>query len=315
MSGLVAALVLLAIAGASLWASLLAARQMRIARERRISLLSRARPSEALRGPNWRFRLGAFDARARRVFAFRMPAQWGMTSGAVRLVASGAAAGGLAAFVFGRWLGMSSAAALPAAALCFMVVPRLMLRREQLMAERQFMTLFPDTVDMIVRMLRAGLPITAAIQTVGAEAQYPIDVLFRSLTDQIAIGMDFDTALTVASGRIGVPDFSFFAAAVALQRTTGGNLAVTLESLAQIIRRRRAARLKAHAATAEVRLSALVLGAMPFIVTGLLLILNPAYLAPLVIDPRGRIMVAAALCLLLLGFAAMRRLMRSTEAL
>ena len=213
------------------------------------------------------------------------------------------------------WLGLGPSLVVPLALAAFVGAPRLLLRREQAQAEAQFMTLFPDAVDMIVRMLRAGLPITAGIRAVGNEAAKPVSTVFMELTNQMAIGLEFDEALAVTSRQIGVADFDFFAAALTLQRATGGNLAATLEMLAQIIRRRRGARLKAQAATAEVRLSAIVLGAMPFIVTGLLLLLNPGYLSPLIADPRGKALIAVAIVLLLSGFVTMRRLMRSIETM
>jgi tight adherence protein B len=98
---------------------------------------------------------------------------------------------------------------------------------------------------------------------------------------------------------------------VALQQTTGGNLAVTLETLSEIIRKRRAVRLKAKAATAEIRASAMVLGAIPFFIVGVLLVVSPGYLQPLITDPRGNIIIGAAVLGLVLAFVTMRTMMRS----
>jgi len=117
--------------------------------------------------------------------------------------------------------------------------------------------------------------------------------------------------LTRTSAEVGNPDFHFLAVAVALQQATGGNLAETLEILSQIMRRRRAARLKALAATAEVRISAAVLGAIPFFVTGALLVVAPNYLDPLFADPRGHIILAVALLGLLLAGVTMRTMIRN----
>jgi tight adherence protein B len=113
------------------------------------------------------------------------------------------------------------------------------------------------------------------------------------------------------SEELGLADFRFFAVTLALQRTTGGNLARTLETFGEIIRKRRAIRLKAVAATAEVRMSAMVLGGLPFAVVGILAVINPGYLAPMLSDPRGNVMIAAAVMSLVLGVGSMRWLVRS----
>jgi tight adherence protein B len=216
--------------------------------------------------------------------------------------------------VVGRGLGAPLWFSLPLAALAFAFLPRLLLQGEQSKAEAQFLSLFPDAIDMMVRMLRAGLPVTAAIRTIGAEAPSPVDSVFRGVADQVDIGIPLEGALTQTAVQIGLGDFRFFAVAVALQRATGGNLAATLETLADIMRKRRAMRLKARSATAEVRLSAYVLGAMPFFIIAILLVLRPNYLVPLIADPRGNIIVGIAVTLLMLAFVSMRRMMRSIDA-
>ncbi len=124
--------------------------------------------------------------------------------------------------------------------------------------------------------------------------------------------MPLDQAMAKTSEAVGNPDFRFFAVAVALQQSTGGNLAVTLETLSQIIRKRRAVRLKARAATAEVRISAIVLGAIPFFVTGALLFAAPTYLDPLFADPRGNIILGLAVLGLLLAGLTMRAMIRNS---
>ena len=189
--------------------------------------------------------------------------------------------------------------------------PRAMLKREQNAADQKFMESFPDTIDMVIRMLRAGVPVTGAVRTVGEEATPPVSDIFTNLADQMAIGITFEDALAVAGERVGLPDFKFFVVAVALQRATGGNLASTLEILSEIMRKRRAMRLKAKAVTGEVRMSAYVLGSIPFFVIGGLLVITPDYLQPLIADSRGNVIIAVAVGMLVAGFGTIRRMMRS----
>lgn len=190
------------------------------------------------------------------------------------------------------------------------VPAQLLLRAEQARQEARFTDLFPDVIDMMVRMLRAGLPMTAALRVVGTEAASPAKEVFTSIGDQIAIGATFEQALLTAAQRIRQQDFRFLTVAATLQQSTGGNLASTLEILADIIRKRRAARLKAKAVTAEVRMSANVLAAIPFVIVIGLLVIAPAYLAPLIVDPRGHVIVALAVGSLLSGVLVMRGMMR-----
>ena len=152
----------------------------------------------------------------------------------------------------------------------------------------------------------------AVISTVGQEAEPPLSTVFVKIADQTDIGLPLDQALATTSDSVDNPDFRFFAVAVALQQATGGNLTVTLETLSQIIRKRRAVRLKARAATSEVRISGIVLGAIPFVVTGLLLTVAPDYLAPLFADPRGNIILGMAVLGLLLAGITMRAMMRDS---
>ena len=187
----------------------------------------------------------------------------------------------------------------------------MLLNREQHRADAQFSELLPDTVDMVVRMVRAGLPVGGAIRTAGTEAEPPLSTVFSGIADLAEIGMPLSEALTKTTEAVGNADFSFFGVAVALQQSTGGNLAATLETLSEIVRRRRAVRLKARAATAEIRVSAIVLACIPFFIVGALLMVSPGYLEPLISDPRGNLIVGVAALSLLLGGLTMRAMMRA----
>lgn len=194
-------------------------------------------------------------------------------------------------------------------------LPRTIMRRQQNRADERFLEHFPDTIDMVVRMVRSGLPVAAAIRSVSGEAAAPVGPVLKRVADRADIGMPLEQALSDISDEIGIADFRFLAVTVALQRVTGGNLARTLEASAEIVRKRRALRLKAKAATAEVRLSAIVLASIPFVTIGALLLISPGYLTPLVSDPRGNVMIGLAALSLIVGGLTMRRLVRSVNVI
>jgi tight adherence protein B len=163
-------------------------------------------------------------------------------------------------------------------------------------------------------MLRAGLPATLAIRTVGNDAAPPVAAVFASIADQMRIGVPLGEAIEASSLRIGLPDFRFFSVAVSLQHSTGGNLVQTLDILSQIMRKRRAVRMKAKAVTSEIRLSAYVLGGLPFVTSAAILVIQPNYLTPLFNDPRGQMILAIAVGGLTLSVWAMRMMMKSVSS-
>jgi tight adherence protein B len=253
----------------------------------------------------------ALNRRVRSLFAYRLARTWGVTANSPFLLTAALVAaiglGGLAELV----LHLPGYIALVAAAVGFFLIPRLLIKREQRRAEAQFSDLLPDAIDMVVRMVRAGLPVGPALRIVGDEADPPLSTVFTGIANLADIGVPLAEALATTGEAVGSPDFRFFGVAVALQQATGGNLAATLETLSEIIRKRRAVRLKARAATAEIRISAIVMGAIPFFIVGALLVVSPGYLEPLISDPRGNFIVGAALLSLFLAFLTMRTMMRT----
>lgn len=307
---------LFAASAAALGVALVLTRRERLAIERRLRVAAGA----AVTGPDefelWRHsRARNWDGRVRRFFTVGHPYSWGMTTGSVRLFTTAAAAGAVTIFGTGTllaWPGWLSGTI--AIAIAF-ALPRTILLRQQNQAEQEFSELFPDAVVAISRMLRAGLPITTAVRSVSQESPPPVSAVFAAISDQVDIGTPIEEALDASSRDVGLPDFRFFAVAIVLQHLTGGNLAATLEILADIIRRRRAVRLKARATTAEIRVSGYVLAGIPFLVIGALMLIQPGYLAPLVTDPRGQFILAAAVASLAAGGLTMRQMMRSVSTL
>jgi len=174
----------------------------------------------------------------------------------------------------------------------------------------RFVALFPEAIDLMVRALRAGLPITEAIVNAGQEIGDPIGVEFRGIEAGMKLGRDLDSLLWDIAKRIEVSEFRFFIIALSVQRETGGNLAETLNNLSLVLRGRRAMRAKARAMASEARASTAILGSLPVLVTIMLMFTSPTYISPLFTDVRGLILLGVAVGMLLSGVGIMVRMAR-----
>ena len=170
---------------------------------------------------------------------------------------------------------------------------------------RRFINMFPESIDLMVRALRAGLPISEAIVNASQEIGDPVGAEFRGIDAGMKLGRDLDSLLWEIAKRIDVSEFRFFIIALSVQRETGGNLAETLNNLSEVLRRRRAMRAKVRAMASEARASTMILGSLPIAVTGMLLVSSPSYIEPLFTDVRGLILVGIAIGMLVTGIGIM----------
>jgi tight adherence protein B len=168
-----------------------------------------------------------------------------------------------------------------------------------------FINLFPDAIDLMVRALRSGLPISEAIIMASHEIGDPIGSEFRTIESGMRLGRDLESLLWEIGKRIDAPEFRFFIIALSVQRETGGNLAETLSNLSEVLRRRRTMRAKARAMASEARASTMILGSLPFIVTIILMTTSPTYIMPLFGDIRGLALIGLALFMLATGIGIM----------
>jgi tight adherence protein B len=150
----------------------------------------------------------------------------------------------------------------------------------------KFNSNFPDAIELMVRGLRSGLPITETLGIVASEIQGPVGVEFRIVADKMKIGRTMEAALQETADRLGTPEFQFFVITLAIQRETGGNLAETLSNLADVLRKRAQMKLKIRAMSSESKASAYIVGALPFIVFGLVYMINPKYMGGFFTDQR-----------------------------
>jgi tight adherence protein B len=187
-------------------------------------------------------------------------------------------------------------------------LPLLWLRRRAAARLRKLGEQLPDAVDMIVRSLRAGHPVATAIGNVGREMPDPIGTEFGLVFDEMTYGLDLREALENLAARVAVSDLRFLVVAVRVQYGTGGNLAEVLGNLSRVVRERMTMKRKVHALSAEGRLSATILSALPFVLAGLIFLLRPAYYADSTDDPLFLPLLASGIAGILAGIVVMQRI-------
>ncbi|MGE7206549.1 type II secretion system F family protein [Sphingomonas sp. NPDC019816] len=172
----------------------------------------------------------------------------------------------------------------------------------------KFVARFPDAIELLVRGLRSGLPVTETMAVVGQEVPGPIGEEFRAVSDRMRIGRSMDAALQETADRLETPEFQFFVIAIAIQRETGGNLAETLSNLADVLRKRAQMKLKIKAMSSESKASAYIIGALPFLVFAMIWMISRPYMERFFIDPRLMIVGAAGVVWMAIGAFIMSRM-------
>jgi len=151
---------------------------------------------------------------------------------------------------------------------------------------KNFTIKFPDAIELLVRGLRSGLPVTETLGVVASEVPGPVGEEFKLVTERIKIGRTMEDALQETADNLNMPEFNFFVITLAIQRETGGNLAETLANLADVLRKRSQMKLKIRAMSSESKASAYIVGALPFIVFTMIWWINPDYLGGFFTDDR-----------------------------
>lgn len=149
-----------------------------------------------------------------------------------------------------------------------------------------FINKFPDGLELLVRGLRSGLPVTETLGIVAQEVPGPVGLEFKGVIDRLKVGKTMEDALQDTADRLAIAEFNFFTITLAIQRETGGNLAETLSNLAEVLRKRGQMKLKIRAMSSESKASAYIVGSLPFIVFGMIMWINPEYMAGFFTDDR-----------------------------
>ena len=197
-----------------------------------------------------------------------------------------------------------------AAALLSAVMPLLYIRRRRASRLRKLDRQFPNVCDMLARALRSGNAFTGAIGMVGTEFAEPMSSEFRITFDEINYGISLNDALLNLATRVPIRDLRYLVIAVLIQRETGGNLAELLDSISALILERFKLFDKVRVLSAEGKLSAWILGLLPFGTAAIMMVLNPGFLDVLWQDPTGLNLLYAVLGSMMFGLLWMRHIIK-----
>jgi len=187
-------------------------------------------------------------------------------------------------------------------------LPRWMLSYLKKRREGKFLEAFPDAVDIIVRGVKAGLPLLDCMKMITLEAQEPVKSEFRAIVETQAIGMPLGEACGKLYEHMPVPEANFFGIVIAIQQRAGGNLAEALGNLSRVLRDRKKMKAKITAMSQEAKASAAIIGALPVAVMTLVYITSPQYISLLWTEPLGRLMLAASVVWMSLGIMVMKKM-------
>ena len=189
-----------------------------------------------------------------------------------------------------------------------MFLPFLVVNYKRSVRQRQFAEEFPDALDLLVSALRAGISFSAALQIVADESPEPVRSEFAIVVEEQALGMDLREALTNMANRVGSLDLKFFATAVVLQRTAGGNLTEVLDNTGRLIRDRFRILGDIKTFTSAGRLTGLILSVLPAGMCLFMVMIAPDYFHKMWDHPQGRTILGAAFLLQLLGWLTIRKI-------
>ena len=187
-------------------------------------------------------------------------------------------------------------------------LPLLYLLRKKSKRMAEFHRQLPEALELVARALHSGHAFFVGMKLVGDEFADPIGLEFKQAFDEVSMGFSVPQALQNLANRVDCVDMKFFVTSVNLQRETGGNLAEIIESLAQLIRKRFELHMKVRVLSAEGRISAFILFALPFALGSVLYKLNPDYISLLFTDPIGHRMTIVGAVLLLIGAFVTKRM-------
>jgi tight adherence protein B len=216
---------------------------------------------------------------------------------------------GVGAVLFATILGM--AGLLPAVGFGFsggLLLPHLYVGFRRRRRFARFRNLFPDAIDVIVRGIKSGVPLSDCLKIIAGEAPEPVRGEFKTIVEDQALGMPLGEAVQRLPDRLPVPEASFFAIVIAVQSRTGGNLSEALANLSSVLRQRKKMLGKIAAMSAEAKASGGIIGALPIVVGSILYFSSPAYIGLLFSTTTGNLVLVACAIWMSLGSLVMRQM-------
>lgn len=172
----------------------------------------------------------------------------------------------------------------------------------------KFIQEFPNAVDIIVRGIRAGLPLSDCLRVIANESLEPVRSEFRYIVESQSIGLGLSESVERIIERVPIAEANFFAIVISIQQKAGGNLSEALANLSRVLRERKKMRNKIKAVASEANASAMIIGAMPFIVGFLIYLTSPKYLELLWTTDTGRMMMVVGAVWMSIGIAVMKKM-------
>jgi tight adherence protein B len=218
------------------------------------------------------------------------------------------AAFGLAALLLGVITGSGIAVSLVMAFAAGFGLPRWLLSFLKKRRESRFLNVFPDAVDVIVRGIKAGLPLLDCLKMIASEAPEPVRGEFRAIVETQTIGIPLGEACSKLYERMPLPEANFFGIVISIQQKAGGNLSEALSNLSRVLRDRKKMKAKIKAMSQEAKASAIIIAALPVAVMLLVYITSPTYIELLWTEQIGRLMLACCVVWMAIGVFVMKKM-------
>jgi tight adherence protein B len=167
---------------------------------------------------------------------------------------------------------------------------------------------FADAIDVMVRGIKAGLPVSDALKVIARETPAPVGPEFAEVVEGQRVGITIDQGLERMYDRMPLAEVNFLAIVMAIQAKTGGNLAEALGNLSKVLRDRKKMKQKIQSVSQEAKASAAIIGSLPFVIAGGMMILNPTYLVPLWETKIGNVMLMGSAIWMGIGVLVMRKM-------
>jgi tight adherence protein B len=186
--------------------------------------------------------------------------------------------------------------------------PHWFLNRMKKRREAKFLDAFPDAVDVIVRGIKAGLPLFDSLKIVVNDAKEPVKSEFAAIVETQAIGMPLSDACARLYERMPVSEANFFGIVIAIQQKAGGNLSEALGNLSKVLRERKKMKGKIKAMSMEAKASAWIIGSMPPAIMGIVYIMTPGYMDVMWASPTGRLLLVGSAIWMAIGIFTMKKM-------